>query len=802
MTVVGGGRAGVVALRDGGCFRGRAPVVSQGAGNTVFRGFSRKKRSWKKGCHPLAALQKRMGTPNLTPDVFPPSLERVRVMTRRTSWGLLALVLAWCAAAPGAWAALRPIQGAVAVGDLRVDIDNQWVDYRKLTPEAMEESLTRLGQFSNVVGHARMSAKLPAVPTQAELMTAARELKADFVVSSTLKNLLENEEKGQLFIELETDLFEVATGERVGTSLVRGASSPKPGFAGGKNVLVQEAVYNAAEHAVAEIRSSTAMQGTVSIVQNAEQVFVTLAEVNTVAPGAYIGIYGDKGNKLGLVEVGDAGIAQASGKLVQRKPGMLIRQGQSARVEYVPSPTFQEFLTVVEQTKPRKKKGGSSMLIGLLGVGAVAVLLGVGQNKKDAATTEKAKIAGKIGCSNCPPGETASVTIPSSANNVVLPTIKTTTTFPSLPNNGFLNQASSVFDFKPDGLQFNSAVTLAIGFQDADKNFCVDGKTDPTDTSNTDGDPIGCVNTNKLQLYTYDPNRQEWVLVEGSSVTTTGSDTRVSASVQHFSLYVILENEAPAPPQPPQAVSVNCTSPTDVKLVWNPSTSTDVAFYNIYECTSLGGGCGTTPLVGGIGVTTQDVGDLATNQIRYFSVSAVDSLGQEGTKSGIVAAQQCKVVPTPSLISPTGNERVNTKTPTLTFKGSVDNEEGYFLEVINRSPNPANAAQEIVTLMWQVRVCNSGSIISSGGCSSGTTPGTGEQSTSGSVSTPITISLTYGGAALVTGTSYEWRVCSLDLGRAAQLDALWQVQRGGHRRVHGGRSGQFPGAPTGGAREQ
>ena len=664
------------------------------------------------------------------------------------------------AALPGA------IEGRVAVGSVEVRTDNQWVDHRKLTSEALQESLTRLGLFTDVVPMAKVAEKTPAVPSEEELYGAVKSLGADYVVRSVVRDVVENPQTGQVYVETETRLLDARSRDLVGWSMVRGASTQKlGGFKGDKSLLVQEAAFNAAEHAVREIKQSVKLTGTVSIAntRDNEVVFITLAEVNTVKAGSFVGIYDENGEKIAHLEVADAGIAQVSGTLRDRKPGATVRPGMSVRVEYIPSTTFEEFKTVAEKFIPKKKKGGGS-LMGILGLGAVAVLLGIGHNKKDAASGEQAKIVGKVSCSNCAPGAAgASVTIPSTANNVVQPTISQASSYPPLPSSQFINQASSVFDFKPDGLQFNTNVTLSLGYKDDDKNGCVDGRTDVNDVTVTDGDAVGCVNITSLQLYTFDPNQQLWVPVETSSTVTSGSDTRVTAPVNHFSFYVILENEAPEPPDSPRNPSISCTTADEGTLLWTASNDPNVRSYNVYECTSLTGGCGTSPIATGLPVNPPRyvVGGFNATDNRYFAVSAVDLNGQESAKSVIAvgSAAKCRPVTTPILVVPANGDRIQvvvedneesqTTNPTLAvefvFKGHSDNQNGYLLEVFHISLATTEQPLEVKTLFNATQIESAGA-------------GTSANSESVEVVYKYIYQLT----GPILNQTFEWRVCNLD----------------------------------------
>lgn len=682
---------------------------------------------------------------------------------------LAALLVVFFAGAGSARAALPgAIEGRVAVGSVEVRTSNQWVDHRKLTSEALQESLTRLGLFTDVVPMAKVAEKTPAVPSEEELYGAVKSLGADYVVRSVVRDVVENPQTGQIYVETETRLLNARTRELVGWSVVRGASTQKlGGFKGDKSLLVQEAAFNAAEHAVREIKQSVKLTGTVSIAntRDNEVVFITLAEVNTVKPGSFVGIYDESGEKVAHLEVADAGIAQVSGTLRDRQPGATVRPGMSVRVEYIPSTTFEEFKTVAEKFIPKKKKGGGS-LMGILGLGAVAVLLGIGQNKKDAAGSEQAKIVGKVSCSNCAPGAAgASVTIPSTANNVVQPTISQASSYPPLPSSQFINQASSVFDFKPDGLQFNTNVTLSLGYKDDDKNGCVDGRTDANDVTVTDGDAVGCVNITELQLYTFDPNQQQWVPVETSSTVTSGTDTRVTAPVNHFSFYVILENEAPEPPEAPRNPSISCATADEATLLWSSSTNPDVRSYNVYECTSLSGGCSTSPIATGLPVNPPryGIGPLPSETKRYFAVSAIDLNGQESAKSVIAVgdASSCRVVSTPVLIEPSNGQRIqlattgtggNSQNQTLAvefnFKGKSNDKSGYLLELFHVAlVDPPDRLAEVKTLFTSTRIAASGA-----------------SSPANSQSAPVDVPYTYNYSVTgpILNQTFEWRVCNLD----------------------------------------
>ena len=69
-------------------------------------------------------------------------------------------------------------------------------------------------------------------------------------------------------------------------------------------------------------------------------------------------------------------------------------------------------------------------------------------------------------------------------------------------------------------------------------------------------------------------------------------------------------------------------------LIWNASTSSDVAAYKVYTGTASGV-YGPATSVGN--VTTCQVQNLTTGQTYYFSVTAVDTSGNESTNSNEVS---------------------------------------------------------------------------------------------------------------------------------------------------------------------
>ena len=138
---------------------------------------------------------------------------------------------------------------------------------------------------------------------------------------------------------------------------------------------------------------------------------------------------------------------------------------------------------------------------------------------------------------------------------------------------------------------------------------------------------------------------QNWVTVNTPSGTTTTETDSIKVSINTkdllantytASITITATGASNTPQTIPVTLTLNSPATSSASLSWNPNLEPDLAFYRVYMSNTAGiygGPIATVPA----GTATHQLMNLPTSNTYWFTVTAVDTQGNESTYSNEVS---------------------------------------------------------------------------------------------------------------------------------------------------------------------
>lgn len=227
--------------------------------------------------------------------------------------------------------------------------------------------------------------------TAAGLLRLAEELAVNAVVVGKVRDVSITDKPRQARIELEVQMLDGATGESMNGAIVRGASSPVENFTGDDDVLITQAINNAAYVAVRRMIDYIIPQATVLNAIGSDRVLLNRGAQDGITKGMeMIVTRGDE--VIGKIRIVDVTNNDSTAAIISAVRG--VRSEDKARAVFkVPEKVAGGYGEPASRLSggvigaPKKKKGIGQVLGVLAGLALVALLAGQGGSSESVAGT-------------------------------------------------------------------------------------------------------------------------------------------------------------------------------------------------------------------------------------------------------------------------------------------------------------------------------------------------------------------------------------------------------------------------------
>ncbi|MEW5947427.1 MAG: fibronectin type III domain-containing protein [bacterium] len=538
----------------------------------------------------------------------------------------------------------------------------------------------------------------------------------------------------EAIVSVELYLYSVG-GEEVliSRSVVKASSGEKPGWQGDLGMLAVEALRNALDDAVNDLFGNLSKYGLVTV-SKGNVVYTNLGTRIGVNYGARLAVIQDY-EQIATLQADETGVSHSKTTVLDLKPGKSIRDGDKVRVIYSPRPRKPEEVEKIERTKRKKKL--SPIVVGVLAIGVIAALTR-GKGKAEKAPAQQVVTLSKSADGN------ALIYSPNGFNQDYMPNPPAATTINDSDlkycNNanctenicsictslGSCQQDTTAYEFslasKPKNPEFPSPWTIAIS---------------------TEGISLGSTSTSKIKLATCNESTGQWEIVQGSYYgnITQLNEKGVQGQVTHFTPYVAVIDNRPAPIATPSLTA----APGDKEIVlsWYKSSDTDANGYRIYTCSASS--CDSILLeITDLNTITQTFSNLVNGQAYCYALQVTSTGGNRDSDLSTITCATPTTEPSGiTLVSPASGTSLTSSTPTFIFIGN--GASNYYL---------LNVTDGTGVVVF-----------------SSTT--NGEVQEGSSPPDPVvrkTYSSTYGGQALVTDSTYYWKVKGINTASPSAAD--------------------------------